>query len=62
MFIEHYLQHVRDYAFPMPFAENIKQAPLFQTLKQVPECKIDTPTEEVEKIKQHLIDFMEKRK
>ena len=62
MFIEHYLQHVRDYAFPMPFAENIKQAPLFQTLKQVPECKIDTTTEEVEKIKQHLIDFMEKRK
>lgn len=37
LFIEHYLQHVRDYELPMPFANDIKQAPLFQTLTKIPE-------------------------
>lgn len=41
LFIEHYLQHVRDYPLPMPFANNIKQAPLFQTLKKIPETAVE---------------------
>lgn len=37
MFIEHYLQHVRDYPLPMPFSDDIKKAPLFQHMNKISE-------------------------
>lgn len=35
-FLDHYLQHLRDYKFPMPFADDVSKAPLFQTLRPTP--------------------------
>jgi predicted amidohydrolase len=31
--MDHYIQHVRDYAFPQPFADKIEEAPVFKDLE-----------------------------
>lgn len=36
LFIDHYLQHLKVYNFPMPFANNVGQAPLYRDLPPVP--------------------------
>lgn len=36
MFVDHYLQHLRDYNFPMPYANDVTKAPLFDTLRTTP--------------------------
>jgi len=40
LFLDHYLQHLRDYNFPMPYADDVTKAPLFQTLRRTP-CTVD---------------------
>lgn len=40
MFLDHYIQHLRDYNFPMPYGDDVTKAPLFQTLRKTP-AKID---------------------
>lgn len=32
IFMDHYLKHLNEYHFPMPFAEDVRKAPLFKTL------------------------------
>jgi predicted amidohydrolase len=36
IFMDHYLQHLREYAFPMPYAGNLSEAPLYKKLPQTP--------------------------
>jgi len=36
LFMDHYLQHLKEFAFPMPFAENWHKAPLFKSLEAAP--------------------------
>lgn len=36
IFMDHYLQHLRDYHFPMPYADDVTKAPLFETLRETP--------------------------
>lgn len=36
IFMDHYLQHLREYAFPMPYAEDVSKAPLFHNLRMAP--------------------------
>jgi predicted amidohydrolase len=36
MFLDHYLQHLRDYNFPMPYADDITSAPIFKGLRKTP--------------------------
>lgn len=41
MFVDHYLQHLRDYRLPMPFADDITKAPLFESLRRTPENTVE---------------------
>lgn len=36
LFLDHYMQHLREYNFPMPFAQDISKAPLFENLRPAP--------------------------
>ncbi|MFV0314230.1 MAG: carbon-nitrogen hydrolase family protein [Anaerotignum sp.] len=36
MFVDHYLQHLRDYNFPMPYADDVSKAPVFETIRKTP--------------------------
>ncbi len=36
IFMDHYLQHLKEFSFPMPFAKNILEAPLYKTLGNSP--------------------------
>jgi len=36
LFMDHYLRHLYEYNFPMPFAGDVRRAPLFQTLGKAP--------------------------
>lgn len=36
LFMDHYLKHLLEYDFPMPFADDITKAPLFQSLGAAP--------------------------
>jgi len=36
MFVDHYLQHLRDYNFPMPYGDDVTKAPIFETLRKTP--------------------------
>ncbi len=36
IFMDHYMQHLREYSFPMPYAQNVSKAPLFETLPPAP--------------------------
>ena len=37
LMMDHYLQHLRDYAFPQPFAADLSAAPVFRDLPPTPE-------------------------
>lgn len=37
MYMDHYLQHLREYELPMPFAGRMAHAPLYQTLERMPD-------------------------
>jgi len=49
IFMDHYLQHLRDYNFPMPYADDVTKAPLFETLRRTP-TNIDKYEEDVKQI------------
>jgi predicted amidohydrolase len=36
IYMDHYMQHLRDYHFPMPFADDVTKAPLYKTLAKTP--------------------------
>ena len=36
MFLDHYVQHLRDYNFPMPFADDVTKAPIYEKLRKTP--------------------------
>jgi len=36
IFMDHYLQHLREYAFPMPYSNDVASAPLYQSLEPAP--------------------------
>jgi len=36
MFVDHFVQHLRDYNFPMPFVDDVTKAPLFETIRKTP--------------------------
>ncbi|HML37077.1 MAG TPA: carbon-nitrogen hydrolase family protein [Bacillota bacterium] len=49
IFMDHYLQHLKEYAFPMPYANNLSEAPLYKTLGAAPRNVAQYETQ-VEKI------------
>lgn len=36
LFMDHYLRHLYEYNFPMPYADDVRKAPLFQSLGSAP--------------------------
>jgi len=36
IFMDHYLQHLREFAFPMPYSNNLSEAPLYKNLSAAP--------------------------
>jgi hypothetical protein len=49
IFMDHYLQHLGEFAFPMPFAGNIGEAPLFKSLAKAPR-NVDEYEKQVQKV------------
>ncbi len=46
IFMDHYLQHLRDFKIPMPFASDVSKAPVYKNLPPAPQS-IDAYEEEV---------------
>lgn len=44
-FMDHYLAHLKEYAFPMPYANQIKKAPVFEHIKDAPANAADYETQ-----------------
>lgn len=41
IFMDHYLQHLREYSFPMPYSDDVAAAPLYQNLGPAPKDVAD---------------------